>query len=148
MSHLYKQCTHCKESKLLKEFYFYQDKPKPWCKECTKAATRSRYNKDRPKNAETIRASTEKRAARNKQFLVEYLSTRVCQDCGEVDSVVLEFDHVQGEKYKNISHIVCAGQALATLKAEIDKCEIVCANCHRRRTAARAGNWYKSLIVC
>jgi hypothetical protein len=29
------------------------------------------------------------------------------------------------------------------IQEEINKCEVVCANCHKRRSAKRMGNWYK-----
>jgi hypothetical protein len=56
---------------------------------------------------------------------------------GEADPVVLEFDHL-GDKSFSI------GAKLVQFKwqrilDEIEKCEVVCANCHRRRTARRRG---------
>ena len=52
-------------------------------------------------------------------------------DCGEQDSKKLEFDHVRGVKLFN----VCQGgpRALAALKREIEKCEVRCSSCHRKR---------------
>lgn len=59
-----------------------------------------------------------------------------CADCNETDSIVLEFDHrCRDEKYINISDAVRLGWALEKIKVEINKCDVVCANCHRRRTA-------------
>ena len=52
---------------------------------------------------------------------------------GESDWVVLEFDHVNGKKINNIANMVQRGWALETIKNEISKCEVRCANCHRRR---------------
>ena len=52
-----------------------------------------------------------------------------CVDCGETDRVVLHFDHVRGEK-------VCSPSNCAPgpkLDAELAKCDVRCANCHRRR---------------
>jgi hypothetical protein len=62
-----------------------------------------------------------------------------CTDCGESDPVVLEFDHLDaGTKSFNI------GQALPhrnweSILEEIEKCEVVCRNCHRRRESRRSG---------
>jgi hypothetical protein len=53
--------------------------------------------------------------------------------------VVLEFDHLR-DKVANISKLVHLGADWETTLAEIAKCEVVCANCHRRRTARRAGH--------
>jgi hypothetical protein len=67
--------------------------------------------------------------------LIAYFGSHPCVDCGEGDPVVLEFDHL-GEKLFDI------GQALPyrswkRILEEIEKCVVVCANCHRRRTARR-----------
>jgi hypothetical protein len=63
-----------------------------------------------------------------------YKSTHPCTDCGEADPVVLEFDHLGGKDF-NLS--TGGSRSLTLVIAEIQKCEVVCANCHRRRTAVR-----------
>ena len=51
----------------------------------------------------------------------------------------MEFDHrVASEKSDTIARIPKTG-SLKRLKEEIDKCDLVCVMCHRRRTASRAG---------
>ena len=73
---------------------------------------------------------------RNQQYLLQYLLENPCVDCGEDDVVVLEFDHVQSGKCANVGALAqrCS---LARLQEEIDKCEVRCANCHRRATYQR-----------
>jgi hypothetical protein len=71
-------------------------------------------------------------------FVDEIKMLRGCADCGLKPkyAAVLDFDHVRGEKCENVSVLVrhrCAGQ----LVEEIDKCDVVCANCHRIRTVER-----------
>jgi hypothetical protein len=70
--------------------------------------------------------------------VLEHLTGHPCLDCGEANPVVLEFDHVS-EKAASISALVADAAPLASLEVEIARCEVVCANCHRRRTARRAG---------
>lgn len=55
--------------------------------------------------------------------------------------MVLEFDHVRGKKKYAISVILSGCLSMTTLKDEIDKCEIRCANCHRRITYIRGKGW-------
>ena len=74
---------------------------------------------------------------RNRQFVFDVLSSSNCFDCGLDDIVVLEFDHLY-DKSAEISQLVCGGYALETLRTEIAKCAIRCANCHRRQTLLRS----------
>ena len=66
-----------------------------------------------------------------------YKQTKGCTDCGETDPIVLEFDHVRGEKAFNLVESSC--RSLMSVWEEIQKCDVVCANCHRRRTSAQGG---------
>ena len=67
-------------------------------------------------------------------------------DCGETDPVILEFDHVRGQKVGSLSNMAFRQFSLAKLDAEIAKCEVRCANCHKRKTAREQG-WYASLTL-
>jgi mono/diheme cytochrome c family protein len=76
--------------------------------------------------------------AENQRLAAAYLREHPCVDCGEPDIVVLEFDHLR-DKVANISQMVGSGVRWERIAAEIEKCEVVCANCHRRRTARAFG---------
>jgi hypothetical protein len=82
----------------------------------------------------------EVRIRENKRFVSDYLSCHPCIDCGERDLDVLEFDHIDpGSKAFSISKSY--KYTLKTIKREIEKCAVRCANCHRKRHAEqrRAG---------
>lgn len=66
------------------------------------------------------------------RFIKNYLSKNPCIDCGEKDPLVLEFDHVRGRKKGGISDLKRYSSKI--LLKEIAKCEVRCANCHRRKT--------------
>jgi hypothetical protein len=74
--------------------------------------------------------------------VLSYLVEHPCVDCGESDPVILEFDHV-GEKTAGIAALVAGGAKLEVVNDEISRCEVVCVNCHRRRTARR-GRWRRA----
>lgn len=95
-------------------------------------AQRASYEKTRDKAI----ARTRRRAKEVRDYIVAHKKSNPCVDCGEDDWVVLDFDHRPGEKklfrlaaYKYIT--------MRKLLAEIAKCDIRCANCHRRITYAR-----------
>lgn len=74
-------------------------------------------------------------------LILEYLRNNPCVDCGESDPIVLEFDHLDPTLKKgNISYLVSMCVAKQTLTEEISKCEVVCCNCHRRRTYIQFGH--------
>ena len=79
----------------------------------------------------------ERRAAANFQLLTEVKLASGCVDCGYKEHpAALDFDHLPGqEKYRDISRML--NVARSTLLAEIAKCEVVCANCHRIRSWER-----------
>ena len=107
-----------------------------YCPPCKSAYDREHYLKN--KAAYIARNSAAKTLQRfeNTKRLNEFLRGHPCVDCGETDPVVLEFDH-QGDKLKDVSDLLARNWKLVL--AEILKCEVRCANCHRRVTAKRAG---------
>jgi len=67
----------------------------------------------------------------------DYKSTHPCVDCGESDPIVLDFDHVRDQKVAAVGRLVGSGAKLQRIVDEIAKCEVRCANCHRRVTHFR-----------
>lgn len=111
------------------------------CRACQNAYVRAHYQRNRPKYLQKARARNMEQSKVNAEFLIDYLNQHPCVDCGEDDIVVLEFDHLR-DKLMNVSVIGREGYSLDKLKREIAKCDVVCANCHRRRTAKQFG-WYR-----
>ncbi len=67
--------------------------------------------------------------------LIREQKDRPCLDCGvSYPYYVMDFDHVRGEKSFNLSEVVKGAQSKKVILEEIDKCEVVCSNCHRIRT--------------
>lgn len=94
-----------------------------------------------PSTGKRLKEMQARHRARNHSRVMAYLDEHPCTDCGESDPVVLDFDHLPGHvKRFTISRAVGAStRSWTSILAEIAKCEVVCANCHRRRTAARGG---------
>lgn len=68
--------------------------------------------------------------------LAEYKECRPCTDCGNYYlACVMDFDHLDPkQKILGVSTAASRGWGWVRLLTEIDKCELVCANCHRVRT--------------
>ena len=128
-----KQCLQCGEdiSHLRIDARFCQSKA---------GTCYSRYHSDR-RNEQNRRCAS-KRYANNRANLLEYLKTHHCVDCGEEDPIVLEFDHRNPDTKKAKVSNILGSWNWDTIMTEIEKCEVRCANCHRRRTAKQFG-WYK-----
>lgn len=135
-----KYCSTCHTVKPISEFSKRADKPhlcRSKCKQCTRDYANNR-NADPKVRAERIAINEAKRELTRK-YVYDYLSTHPCVDCGEDNWVVLEFDHVRGDKWKNVCDIMA--KSLQEVIDEIAKCESVCANCHKIRSYTRAGTW-------
>lgn len=140
-----KRCTQCGEVKPIEDF--------PWVTTNHETKTKGRryyrypHSFCRPCKNENHKKFAKASRDRVRAVVAEYLANASCTDCGEADPVVLEFDHVRGEKVESISNLI-RKRKIELLEAEFEKCDIVCANCHKRRTAERiGGNWRSQLGV-
>lgn len=142
-----KHCTKCNEAyKSPLSNYFHKKAGTPdgyqyVCKRCVRQMHATHYleNIDYYKE-KAIKHNAEYRL-RNLQYIVDYLKQHPCVDCGESDPVVLEFDHI-GDKEYDVSKL--NHSSFETLLEEIAKCEVRCANCHRRKTAKQF-NYYEGI---
>lgn len=135
-----KHCTACCKDKPLDEFgrdSSVADGKRAQCKRCTANAAQSRYRKAGGREKQRAR-----RAALAAERYVELAQFKdvPCADCGgRYPMVCMDFDHVRGEKINSISVMVRDGSSWEAILAEVEKCDVVCANCHRVRSAARGG---------
>jgi hypothetical protein len=104
----------------------------PYCKECGRRLTRSHYkNNKRQYLDRNIRSYLKRRE------LVRQIKSRPCADCGiQYPFYVMDFDHREGETKEYELNRVDRMTTQALLR-EIEKCDVVCANCHRARTYKR-----------
>ena len=72
------------------------------------------------------------RRAGKRAIINEYKQMKGCFKCGIDNPVVLDFHHKDpSQKEINISRLVDGNWSLLRIQKEVDKCEVVCANCHR-----------------
>ena len=93
-------------------------------------------------NKETYRIKNAARKQRNREYVANYLRSHPCVDCGESDIIVLEFDHIDpSTKNGMVSDAYKNGWSIKRINKEIAKCDVVCANCHKRRTAKQRNSY-------
>ncbi len=139
-----KRCATCGKLKPEDE-YNWRNKSlgKKWgtCRECQRKQQADWYQRNKKKHKRRTYRQKSDRQQRAQDFVWDYLSTHPCVDCGESDPIVLEFDHVRGRKKKTLSKMVNHGYSISAIKKEISKCDVVCRNCHARRTHKQQGSW-------
>lgn len=112
------------------------------CKLCQARYLKQHYEKNKAYYVAKARKAKVRQYLLLKKRVNKFLHTHPCVDCGEADPVVLEFDHVRGAKLYSVSVMVCKrGSSWKAVQEEIAKCEVRCANCHRRKTAKQMGYW-------
>lgn len=137
----FKRCSGCRELLPVSGFNrrsTARDGLQAYCRACNaKWHAEHREHHNRQIAARNVRVKEQMR-----RRMAEYLRDQACVDCGEDDLRVLEFDHLR-DKTMEVSVLVARGHSWERILEEIAKCEVVCANCHRRRTHDRA-NTYRS----
>ena len=136
----YSRCSRCGELKPVSQFAWRRRALRQrdtYCRPCRAAYHRAHYVANRQRYIAAATRRKETLMAERTAFLVEFFRAHPCIDCGETDLIVLEFDHIGHKEFT-----IAAGirrRSWPAILGEIAKCEVVCANCHRRRTAVRAG---------
>lgn len=137
-----KICKNCKLNQSIDNFIITaRGVPHVRCKTCKASYEKEYYHKNKTKCKSIREKSSAKRFDKNMDYISSYLKSHSCIDCGESDIIVLDFDH-RGNKEYSIADIR-NNYCLDILKTEIEKCDVRCANCHRRKTAKERN--YKKL---
>jgi hypothetical protein len=141
----HKTCPSCKQNKPITEYNWKRKKfgtRQAHCRACTKEQLKRHYQANRGYYVEKARIRSQIVMDEQRQLLLAYLALHPCVDCGESDVVCLEFDHVRGEKGGEIGRML-GDYPCPRILEEIAKCDVRCANCHRRKTN-RQYSWYRS----
>jgi len=131
-------CNRCGEQKPLESFAWHRKalgQRQHHCRNCQKEIGRAHYLANRERYIELEAKRKKVRNEKRMRLLIEYLRRHPCADCREADPLVLEFDHLFDKSF-NVSNGF-SGRRWEDVQAEMAKCDVVCANCHRRRTAER-----------
>lgn len=126
-----KICTACHIEKDMAEFRkdrTQKDGYQPRCKLCVRARSAELYSS-------TYKASIRERdaaiRAANVAKILEYKQAHPCVKCGEAEPICLDFHHVDGST-KDFALSSGKQRSWAKILKEIEKCVVLCANCHRK----------------
>lgn len=100
------------------------------CKQCKNARSRKHYSE----NSEQYAVRGPRRRFEAREIVNHIKQKDPCADCGKkFHYCQMDFDHRdRSTKKKQVSYMLMNG--IETIRAEITKCDLVCANCHRDRT--------------
>ena len=114
MSTMEKQCTQCKKILPITEYYSRGGgKYRSECKECHKKYVKVRYT-ERKETVEEIKVA------------------KGCEKCGEIRPYMLDFHHKDPAiKDASVARLTSNRNKLEDIQKEIEKCVVLCANCHR-----------------
>ena len=126
-----KTCAKCLKELLDTDFYIKRKKDKislqAYCKICS-CSNRIQYFKDNKKNEMNTRKIY---LTKIKKQFIDYKKTCLCSKCKESRWYVLDFHHIGNDKEYDVADM-CQGRASwETIMKEINKCIVLCANCHR-----------------
>ncbi len=93
------------------------------------------YRKSRPEYARKNDEDTKSLRREKNNFIRDYKTAHGCVDCGEKDWIVLELDH-RNRSEKKYTPSDLNKKSWTAIHEELAKCDVRCANCHRRRTYA------------
>lgn len=131
-----KKCSRCDILKSEEEFSKKKDtkdKLKSCCKVCDNIYYQKFYTKNKEKLKQLSRENSQIKGELNKENKKAYLMTHPCVDCGNSDVRVLEFHHHNDDKSFTIARKIRSQCRWETILLEINKCIVLCANCHRIR---------------
>lgn len=138
-----KICSKCKKTLSFSEFYVRKTGKRinelyEKCKLCMKLRGRLYYHLNRERQL-PLAIARKRRAFVFKTKYINEIKDRPCRDCGgRFPLCAMDFDHLDPKiKLASIAHMRIMNWCLEKIKQEIEKCDVVCSNCHRVRTYNR-----------
>jgi hypothetical protein len=151
-----KRCSRCKRWLPIDQFRARVMRGRPYVEARCRLCIANAVSKYAGTHRRTIRRTRKKWYAKNRARLIaygkarycnmhrerrdfiEWIKSAPCRDCGATfPYVCMDFDHCRGEKLTDVSKMQFGKFTNEEVMTELGKCELVCANCHRIRTATR-----------
>ncbi|MFV2015425.1 MAG: HNH endonuclease, partial [Candidatus Heimdallarchaeota archaeon] len=82
------------------------------------------------KNRQKLNEKEKLRRKRIKDWLKSYKNDLSCSQCPETENHCLDFHHVRDKKF-TINYMINNSYSISRIEEEIEKCIVLCGNCHR-----------------
>jgi len=143
-----KTCCVCHEE--LPESEFNKNKTRKdglstLCRACSRARSKRFYQENTESQKQYITLRRQKRKEESIPKILEILAGG-CSSCSEKDIRCLDFHHVENKK-KSVMVLLREGYGWEAIKEEIDKCIVLCSNCHRKLTSESNGCWKNEQVL-
>jgi hypothetical protein len=125
------KCCKCKTHQPEEKFSWRNKelgKRRDVCKECHRAYLKEHYQKNKEKYMSKSKAYKQM----TRGWVRELKAKSVCERCGENHPATLDFHHKDPTKKDGSIYKMAQQWSIARLKKEIEKCIILCSNCHRK----------------
>ena len=128
-------CGTCQQDKPDTDFSWKNkklNKRNTKCKCCQNDYAQQHYQNNKEKYKTKARINNAKYLEANKQLINE-VKSKGCSLCSETEPCCMDFHHIDpNTKIDTVSRIALNATSIQTLQAEIDKCVVLCSNCHRK----------------
>ena len=125
-----RRCGRCRRSLPLEAFARYGRGYQSYCRSCQREYDAAWYRANKGRRQAKVKADREAHVA----WVDSLKEGKPCADCGRTSPCVMEWDHLPGTiKTLVLADTRRAAHSRKRILAELEKCELVCANCHRER---------------
>lgn len=123
-----KKCNINKDVTLFNKSAYRKEGTRSYCKECERKDARAFYKQNSQPYKERAKESKEQMKIHLTEFLFKLKQNSGCILCPEKEVACLDFHHII--KGKPVTRLV--SNSYISLCKELNKCIIVCCNCHRK----------------
>lgn len=128
-----KICPKCNKSKLVSEFNKHKIRgTQTYCSDCSKQRDREDYQQNKNNRKYKVRENNKRYRKEASVYINEVKKSSKCCVCNENCWVCLDFHHLEDDKEFNIADGLRKNKTINKIKKEIDKCVVLCSNCHRK----------------
>lgn len=131
-----KTCSKCNQNLSLSDFYknvSRKDGVSIYCKKCMNIINKGGYYNKWHERRKNIDKNHYQRIHKLREEIDEYKILIGCKNCGYNEhACVLDFHHLnEDDKFMTVAKMINNKRKNVLIQQEINKCTILCANCHR-----------------